>query len=193
MNYTNEWDASRIVFRSETRANEILGRPIESYARSRPIAAINCSSIVRGLDADPRVHLSQSQSAAEVLRVSSSAAHARTTWGHSREIGTHPKVYIRRAPVLLQGTTRHYRDGSFALNPNVTATRLRKTDDRLWTARYSISLPQKWRQGNVRRCNSICVVRNTYNVLNVNVGTLISVCDLKCFILLTKVLLYLKY
>lgn len=148
-------------FRSETRANEILGRSSRMRDPVRLRRLIVLRSIVGrvgGLDADPRVHLSQSQSATEVLRVSSSAAHARATWGHSREIGTHPKVYIRRAPVLLQGTARHYRDGSSALNPNVTATRLRKTDDRLWTARYSISLPQKWRQGNVRRCNSICIL-----------------------------------
>lgn len=42
----------------------------------------------------------QGQSATESLRASSGAAHARATWGHSREIGTHPKVYIRN-PLLL--------------------------------------------------------------------------------------------
>jgi len=117
---------------------------------------------VGGLDADPRVHLSQSQSAAEVLRVSSSAEHTLAQCEGTREkLERIPKYIYVGHPFCCEETARHSRDGSSALNPDVTATRLRKTDDRLWTARYSISLSRKWRQENVRRCNSICILEIT--------------------------------
>lgn len=140
-----------------------------------------------GLDADPRVHLSQSQSV-EVLRVSSSAEHTLAQCEGTREKLERILKYIYVGhPFCCEETARHSRDGSSALNPNVTATQLRKTDDRLWTARYSISLSRKWRQEKVRRCNSICILLEIRRFRNVNFGMLTSVYDLKHFVISVKV------
>lgn len=81
----------------------------------------------------------QDQSATESLRASSSAAHARATWGHSREIGTHPKVYIRNPLLLYARKQPDTLETDRPLwTPMLPQRDCPKTDDRLWTARYSI-------------------------------------------------------
>lgn len=102
------------------------------------------------LDADPRVHLSRANQPPRVSRHRVEAAaqrSARTERGYSREIGTHPKVYIRR----------HTRCCRWREQPDTL-----ETDRPLWTpmlpqrgpvrrtivygARYSISLSRERRQ-----------------------------------------------
>lgn len=122
---------------ASTRANKISDRTQSSRVARDPIrlwrliVLWSIDGPRAGFDADPRVHLSRAN---QPPRVSGRWVAQRTL---AQREGTREKLeripkYIYVGTRCCEETARHSRDGSSALNPDVTATRLPKTDDRLW-------------------------------------------------------------
>lgn len=119
-----------------------------AHVRSNPIAAINCSSVDRRQE--PATPILKCFSPEPISRRESPGVEWRWPRSVARSHSESTREKLERIPKYIyagsrrgcEGTVRHSRDGSSALNPDITATYpVRPTI--VYGARYSISLSRE--------------------------------------------------